>query len=196
MRMRGKWKRALWALALLPALCLPGKAQEETGGILVTMPQVGTAEGAGGGVLTLYYVGSETEDGYRITEAFGGGLVRQEDALSVHLARLLADMTSGTEGTAWDLEAGSTAEFPYLTRGLYLLVQTEAEAGASVIRPFLMPVPLEGQWYIHASPEPARVLVESPKTGQHPAPILGAVGMVLSSIGLAICVRGHRKSRW
>ena len=43
-----------------------------------------------GGEVTVYYVGVPLEDGYRITEEFGGGMVRGEDAPANVKALLLS----------------------------------------------------------------------------------------------------------
>ena len=173
------------AVMLVTGMPLRAGAAEETGGIRVTMPSDGA------GVLTLYQVGEKTEEGYRILESFGGGVVREEDAVSPHLAKLLVGMaTEG--GISLTMDKENSAEFNYLGRGLYLLVQSEAEAGASTIRPFLLTIPFEGQWFVHAYPDPKVYYTEIPATGQHPAPILGAIGMVATGIGLAVCVGKRR----
>lgn len=182
-------KRALlvlWGCLLAQVLGLGAAAGEETGGIRVTMP----SEGAG--VLTLYQVGEEIEGGYRILEAFGGGAVEQEDALSPHFAKLLAgvDVQGGWSQT---MDKENSAEFNYLPRGLYLLVQSQAEAGAAVVRPFLLSVPMDGQWYVRSYPDPQPIYLENPRTGQHPGPILGAVGMVVTGVALAVCAGSRRR---
>ncbi len=165
---------------------LQALAEEETGGIRVTMP------GEGASVLTLYRVGEEAEGGYRILDAFGGGMVQKKDAYSPHLAKLLAG-EAAEGGYSQTMDKENSAEFNYLTRGLYLLVQSQAEAGASSVRPFLLSIPFEGQWYVRSYPDPQPIFVESPKTGQHPAPILGALVMVASALGLAVCAGSRRR---
>lgn len=184
--MRKPMMQAIFLLLALPVLTLTAVAEEETGGLRVTIP------GEGSCTVTLYYVAEQVGEDYRITEAFGGGMVRGEDALSPHLANLLLSLR-GEAGDAQRTDGENSVEYPYLPRGLYLVAQSEAESGASAIVPFLMPIPFQGQWYVHAYPEPQRLILESPKTGDHPGPILGAIGMVASSLGLSICAARRRK---
>ena len=173
---------------LLPWL-VPEARAAQTGSIRVTVKEEGRS---GDGTVILFWVGDRVEDGYRIKEAFGGGLVRMSDALSPHLARWLAEIEGG-EGTARLLDADGNALFSDLEEGLYLLVQ--AEEGERPIQPFLVTGPYAGQWNVYAYPNTWRITTEPPATGQHPAPILGALGMVLTSVGLVLCVKGKQRKK-
>lgn len=183
--------RRVWAgvlaVMLLPLLGLRVMAAEETGSIRVTMQR---GEKTVGGAVTLYRVGEPIPEGYRLSADFGGGIVREEDAQSPHLAQWLAEM-AGQQGVSRSLEDG-TAEFNRLEQGLYLLVQTQTQAGYLAVKPFLIELPCEGKWNVQAYPKTQSA--EIPATGQSPLPILGGIGMVLSSIGLALCAgRGRKK---
>lgn len=171
---------------LLPWLGIEARAVQ-TGSIQVTVEKTEGAPRAG--TVVLFRVGDRVEDGYRIVEAFGGGLVKMEDAFSPHLARWLAEMEGG-EGIPRHLDADGKAFFSNLTEGLYLLVQ--AKEGERPIQPFLVTIPYAGQWDVYAYPNTWRITTEAPATGQHPTPILGALGMVLTSVGLVLCVGGKR----
>lgn len=177
------------AVLLLPVLCLPARAAEE-GSIQVILRSGETP--LVGGTVTLFRVGERAEDGYRIGDAFGGGFVRHEDALSPHLAQWLSQM-EGEPGMTRILDSDGSADFSHLEEGLYLLVQNGAVEDFFPIMPFLMILPYEGQWNVQAYPYTQQVYTECPRTGQHPAPILGAVGMVVSSFGLAMCAEARRK---
>ena len=144
------------------------------------------------GAVTLYQVGIRTEEGYRISEAFGGGVVRLEDADSEKLAQWLAE-SAGASGISMLLDADGNAVFSELEEGLYMLVQTERMDGFYPIYPILMRIPDAGNWDVRIHREPVPVITEIPKTGQSPVPFLGILGMILSSIGLAICARKERK---
>ncbi|MGN0976689.1 MAG: LPXTG cell wall anchor domain-containing protein [Faecousia sp.] len=181
--------RRMWpvvlAVMLLPLLGLRTMAAEETGSIRVTMQR---GETTIGGAVTLYRVGEPISEGYRLAADFGGGIVWQEDAQSPYLAQWLAE-TAGEQGLSRRLEEG-TAEFTRLEQGLYLLVQTETEAGYLAVKPFLIELPCQGQWNVQACPKTQAAL---PATGQSIMPFLGGIGMVLSSIGLALCAGRRRK---
>ena len=138
------------------------------------------------GTVTLYQVGVKVEDGYRITEAFGGGIVRQSDADSDKLAQWLAE-SAGEAGIQMLLDADGNAIFSELEEGLYMLVQTERMDGFYPIYPVLLTVPQEENWDILVHKAPAPVVTELPKTGQSPIPFFGVLGMFLSAAGLLLC---------
>ena len=138
------------------------------------------------GAVTLYQVGTRTEEGYRITDHFGGGIVRQDETDSRKLAQWLAE-TVEENGRSLLLDADGTAVFSDLEQGLYILVQTERIDGFYPIYPILLTMPQEEQWDIELYREPIPVVTEIPKTGQSPIPFFGILGMVLSSIGLLLC---------
>ncbi len=180
----------LLTVLLLPGLCLPAEASEATGSIRVTLRS--GEEPITGGTVTLYYVGSEIPEGYRLVDAYGGGIVRPEDTLSPHLAQWLAEMV-GDGGKTRLLDADGSAMYSQVEEGLYLLVQNETGGDFFPILPFLLTMPYDGEWELQANPQTQQVITESPRTGQHPAPILGAMGMVLSGVGLALCVGRKRR---
>ncbi len=179
------------AVALAMALMLPlSAAAAQTGSIRVTLKSGDSP--VVGGTVTLFRVGQRCEEGFRISDAFGGGMVRYEDALSPHLAQWLVQM-EGEEGISRILDADGSAYFSRLEEGLYLLVQKGSVEEFFPIMPFLMILPYEGQWNVEAYPYTQVVHTENPPTGQHPAPILGALGMVVSGIGLALCTGKRRR---
>lgn len=139
--------------------------------------------------LLLYRVGEQTEGGYRITEEFGGGLVLNQDALSPHLARMLAN-TQGSGGAFRMVDGDNTAFFSGLEPGLYLLTEDGEEP---MILPYMVAMPQAGSWQVMAYPAVKYYATPNPGTGQHPGPILGALGMVASSVGLAVCAGIRRK---
>lgn len=143
------------------------------------------------GAVTLYQVGTKTEDGYRITDNFGGGIVRLDETNSRKLAQWLAE-TAEENGRSLLLDADGTAIFSDLDQGLYILVQTERVDGFYPIYPILLTMPQEEQWDVELCREPIPVVTEIPQTGQSPIPFFGILGMMLSSIGLLLCVRKNR----
>lgn len=187
--LRRMWM-VLFAVMLLPYLGMQAAAAEETGSIRVTLQKEG--EAVPGGTVTLHRVGQRVSEGYRIVEAFGGGIVREEDAMSPHLAQWLVEL-EGDAGITEAVDSDGSVEFSRLEEGLYLLVQTETDEDFQAIRPFLVTLPYEGQWNIQAYPKTQKIVTESPPTGQHPAPILGAMGMVVAGVGLVLCADGKRR---
>lgn len=171
---------------------LSAQAAEQLGTIAVVMDHAGAS--AQGAQVSLCYAGSPSEDGYRLTEFFGGGFVRREDAQSSDLAKWLSATAAGA-GENQYLEEDGTAEFSGLHEGLYLLEQTRSARGFRCVAPFLIPVPCNGDWEVTALPKMQEIFTQSPKTGQHPAPIIGAMGLILSGMGLAACWDKIRKNR-
>ena len=144
------------------------------------------------GAVTLYQVGFRVEDGYRIAESFGGGMIRQQDADSANLAQWLAE-SAEENGMTMLLDADGNAIFSDLEEGLYILVQTERMDGFYPIRPVLLTIPENDQWNLEVYRQPVPVVTEIPKTGQPPAPFFGILGMILSSAGLLLCSKKIRK---
>lgn len=177
----------LFTSVIVIALGAPVQAAEQLGTIAVSIDSGLTDVTARR--LVLFRVGEETEGGYRITEEFGGGLVFQEDALSPHLARMLSQSQGGS-GSFRMVDADNTCRFTLVEPGLYLLME---EGENPMILPCMTAVPQNGSWEVRAYPVVRYFAQENPSTGQHPAPILGAIGMVLSGIGLAICAGVRRK---
>lgn len=173
---------------MLTALVLIGgviraEAAERTGSIRV-MSDNGN-EAVPGREVVLQFVGQPSPDGYILTDSFGGGLIRYEDDRSSSLAQWLAEIPGG-ERLEPVADTQSGAEFKNLPEGLYLLKQES-------VRPVMIAIPSEGLWDLTVTPQKKMVAVESPKTGQHPAPIIGAMGLVLTGMGLVFCFEKIKK---
>ena len=175
---------------LVLLICSPAASASQQGSIQIRLDAGDLA--VTNGAVTLYQVGSKVADGYRITEGFGGGIIREEDAVSANLAQWLAE-TAGETGTTMLLDADGNAVFSGLEEGLYMIVQTERMDGFYPILPILLTLPDAEQWDVGIYREPVPVVTEIPKTGQSPVPFLGFLGMILSSAGLLIC--GLKKRR-
>ena len=184
-----RWMACVMVFAVFAAgMRLPASAAE-TGTIIVHMDY--GAQVSGGEVM-LYSVADAVEGGYRLKEFCGGGVIRQEDAHSADLALWLAKRcTFG--GISKEADEKNTVEFSGLSQGLYVVVQTRAPAGWGCAAPFLVSVPLNGQWEILARPKQGELDTASPKTGQHPAPLFAAMCLVLSGLGLYLCAENLRK---
>ena len=180
-------RKGIWLLCLavwLFSMSAVAAAAEKRGSIRVKL-DAGDLPVINGAV-TLYQVGVKMEDGYRITEAFGGGIIRQSDADSEKLAQWLAE-SAGETGIHMLLDADGNAIFSELEEGLYMLVQTERMDGFYPIYPVLLTIPQEENWDLLVHKAPAPVVTELPQTGQSPIPFLGVLGMFLSAAGLLLC---------
>lgn len=180
----------LWAMLLLAGMTRPVSAAEQSGTIRIRMAYGdASAEGA---VVTLQYAGQPAEGGYRLSEVFGGGIIRMEDACSPDLAQWLSERTT-VGGELGKLDSQGSIVFSGLEEGLYLITQEKAPMGWQCAAPFLVPVPLDGNWEVLAYPKQALLLTEPPRTGEHPAPVFGAMGLILSGGGLYLCIEKVRK---
>lgn len=180
-----KWICGVLALGLCVFLALPAAAAEKTGSIRVTL-QNGETVVPNGSVM-LYRVGSLVEECFWLRDAFGGGMVHQEDAMSAALAKWLAEMVR-EDGIELELDDQGSAEFSDLEQGLYLLVQSELSTGYHRMEPMTVMLPCQQQWNVQAFPMMQEIFWEVPATGQSPLPFFGLVGMVLSGLGLLGCL--------
>ena len=177
----------LTAAVVLMGVGLQTRAAE-TGRIRVSFGR----EVSGRNMITLYRVGALAGGDYALEERFGGGLIRREDVHRPELAVWLAE-AAGVAETERLLDADGTAEFSRLQEGLYLIVQTEKSPEGPGMTPFLIPLPFEGCWEVQANPKTGALLTPSPETGDHPSPLIGAMGLVLSGMGLAACAEKFRR---
>lgn len=182
---------ALVSLGVVMALGGPALAAE-TGTIRVTL-QNGESLVPDGSVV-LYYVASPAEDDYRLTEAFGGGIIREEDSLSPALASWLAEEA---EDDGWEkrLDGFGSAEFGDLQEGLYLLMQEKPSTGYHLMAPMLVQIPCEFQWHVQSYPSMEEIVWEQPQTGDTFPLLLGTFGVILSGSGLMVCTYQNRRRR-
>lgn len=146
------------------------------------------------GSFTLYRVGTKSSDGYRIQDRFGGGFVRDADALSPHLAQWM-ESAAGEGGVTMLLDVDGDAVFSDLEEGLYLMVQTELTDGFYPIQSFLLTLPSDGRRNLNVNLEPLPRVMAAPATGQDPAPYIGLAGMGLSAVGLIFCSGGLKRRK-
>lgn len=186
-----KWMGILFALGLVFGLAVPAGAAQLQGSIRISLDtgELPVINGA----MALHPVGTPYADGFLLSDAFGGGIVKETDAQSPHLAQWLAE--SAGEGRNLLLDVDGNVTFSDLEEGLYLLVQTEQIDGFYKVNPFLLTVPEGDAWDVQVDlvPNPIIIDYENPKTGQQPAPLIAAMVMAASGVGLYLCVDGKRK---
>lgn len=183
-------KRAVFAVLVFGVLVgIPIEVRAaQTGSIQVVLEPRSSA----GGAVTLYRAGAAEEGGYRLSEVYGGGLVRWGDLPSEALASWLAEHAAA-EGTVKQLDKDGSAFFPDLLPGLYLIKQTEPISGENNMRPFVVELPYEDIWQITVQPQAEPAAQEPPPTGQSPAVLAAAPVMIVSGLGLLGMVVSERR---
>lgn len=145
-----------------------------------------------GAEIKLYHAGIPTQTGYRLTEAFGGGMITQLDVYSPELAAWLSQGASGGAQQTTDEEG--QAAFRQLEEGLYLVTQESAGNGCGLFAPFLVVIPWDGdQWDITLEPKMDREIIISPETGDPGTVDHGILFMVLSGLGIMALVFGKKR---
>ena len=180
----------LTAMVVMIGLGLPVQAAEGKGEIRVTL-DFGDGEVHDSSVI-LCRVAVPEEEHFRLMEAYGGGLVKREDAVSDALASWLAETALREEKTRI-LDADGSACFTGLQDGLYLLVQSENSPGLDPFKPILILMPSSNQWDLVVWPQQRKILAQYPQTGQPVIPLVGAMGIVVCGIGLLLCLEKIRR---
>ena len=158
-------------------------------GSLQIIPQWG-GKTVSGGSLTICRVGAKVENGFQLTDGLANWTIAQEDLEGEDWAGWIAQH-SGRQQPGDPAPDGSVW-FRNLREGVYLVCQQEPVDQFREVKPFLVEIPQGDAWNI------CRIMKmfyegESPHTGDHPAPILGAMGIGLSAAVLMVLGDKHRK---
>lgn len=195
-------KKGLAYLALLAVFIfvpLSVRGAEESGSLRIRMQYEDRA--VSGGVVSLYYVGQWTHEGFSFAGPFAKCGLDVED-LQPETAAALAAFASERDipGQSQTVGDSGTVLFTDLEEGLYLAVQSDAAPGYLPMNPFLIQMPQEvnGSNIHHIEARPKLTPEDSPKdpqlpqTGQlkWPVPVLLAGGAVLLILG---CFGGRKK---
>lgn len=144
------------------------------------------------GEVILYPVGDIVENDFLLSTDFGGGMIKQEDIQSDVLAEWLAELAD-TGGIERILDADGRACYSGLPEGLYLIQEKQTEVNQKSFDPILVSIPTNGAWTVGVFPRSRTIVSEAPKTGQFMSPLIGAMGLVLSILGLCACVDRIRR---
>ena len=174
-------------------MAVPASAAEETGSMRIVL-DAGELPVTTGSV-TLYPVGVAAEGGFQLRTEYGGGFVRQSDAITEELANWLVELSEDAQGITQELDVNGCAEFYGLSDGLYLLVQSERMEGFYPFPPLLITLPLDTERNIQIYPTVAPIVAQNPATGQGAGLFAGLLCMVLSGFGLVLCWTAYKK-RW
>ncbi len=180
-------------ICLLGAACVvlsvgvTATAAEHLGAVTVTPVWAGRP--VTGGTVQLFRVGSAVAEGFQLTDGLANWIVKEEEGTNRELLNRLAENVE--EGLCSTVEE-TGAQFAGLTEGVYLITQREAAEGYDVFSPFLVQLPAGDSWEIAVRPQTVRDS-ENPQTGDHPAPIIGAMGLGLSAAVLMVLVDERKK---
>lgn len=175
------------AVCLIINLGLPAKAKMH--GSIQVKPQWG-GELISGGNVSIYRIGNKLETGCHITDGLANWVVSEEEIRAKDFWKEFQ----------WNLQPEQTspvlditgAVFEDLQEGIYLVKQQEPPEGFAAFLPFLICIPEGVCWDIAEGPKMMR-LTESPETGDHPAPIIGAMGLGFSVAVLMVLVDERKK---
>ena len=175
-------------LCLLPQTAL-GAGE---GAILVDLK--GGGKPISGAEIQVFLAGKPSDKGYRLSDAFGGGMITQMDVFSPELAVWLSQRASG--GWKDTTDSQGRASFYGLDEGLYLVMQPFSKGGYRPFEPFLITIPWDGiQWEITATPKTEREITVVPDTSDPGIVNCGILGMLLSGTALLALLLSGKKRR-
>ena len=177
----------VFLLAVVPVtVCAAGE-----GSIRIDLQ--GGGEPIPGAEIRVYLAGMPIENGYRLTDAFGGGMITQLDVFSPELAVWLSQRATGGHVDVTD-ELGSVT-FWDLDEGLYLVTQVESCSGYAPFEPFLVMIPWDGyEWSVTATPKTERQIDVVPDTSD-PRTLTWCIPCLVVS-GLVLCAVLPSRKRW
>ena len=168
----------LFAVGLAGILTMPAAAFEELGQIRIQQTCAG--EPVSGGTVSIRHVGTAMEDGYLIFGKTQNWIIAADEMFFPETALLVRKHTKNQDITVPADDFG-VATFADLPEGVYLVTQTEAPEGYAPFAPFLIEIPIDGNiWQAEACPNLEPLVSDNPQTGDHPAPIIAAMTLVLS----------------
>ena len=180
----------LFAVGLIMLLAAPAMAAEE--GTIRIMPHR-AGEAIAGGTVTIYHVGTAAEDGYLITGKDKNYLIPADELFFPETAAWV-QRNAKADGLSKAVEESGSVTFSGLKAGLYLVTQPQAASGYIPFQSFLLELPVDGiVWEAEAYPKAEKILSENPQTGDHPAPIIAAMALVLSVSALLMLSDTRKK---
>ena len=182
--------RMLFTVGLAAAMVLPTEAASN-GEIRITPHREG--EIVSGGTVTICRVGTMSEAEYRITGKTGNWIIAADELFFPETVTWIRKHAKGEEITL-NSETSGVFRFSNLEAGLYLVTQKEAATDFAPFQPFLVELPVGDEiWEAEVYPEVKKLSSGNPKTADHPAPIIAAMGLVLSVSALLLLGDKRRK---
>ena len=179
----------LWAVCMVAGAGGVAKADTRTGSVQVVPEWCG--QEVIGGTVVIKRVGEKTEDGYILTDGLANWTIEETELVSDNWVQWLCQMETGRE-VACTVKEETGAVFTQLLEGVYLVRQLDPDWQLPSFKPFFLTIPEGENWDVYRAPK-AIYHGESPKTGDHPAPIIGAMGIGLSVAVLMVLVDGRKK---
>ena len=143
-----------------------------------------------GGTVSLRFVGTMEDNGYYLTDGLADWSVTSSELASGEWLGWISQNHAGKQFVKDIGEKG--AVFVELERGIYLVQQMRWDPQYQPFEPFFLTVPEGETWDVYRAPKLVRS-GESPKTGDHPAPIIGAMGIGLSVACLMVLVDKYNR---
>lgn len=186
--MHRRWICFIWGVIAALSVTVTAQASRQMGSLQI-IPQWG-GKTVYGGSMTICRVGTKVDNGFQLTDGLANWVIAQEDLEKEDWAGWIAQH-SGRQQPGDPAPDGSVW-FRNLQEGVYLVCQKEPADQFREVKPFLIAVPQEEAWNICRT---VKMIYEgeSPHTGDHPAPILGAMGIGLSAAVLMVLGDKHRK---
>ena len=178
----------LSAAGVLAAVGIPAGA-EQRGSIRIIPDWCGQA--VAGGTVAVQSVGKRVEDGYALTDGLADWVFREDEMDSGAALEWIREAYRD-QGISKPVTGESGVLFPDLKPGVYLISQGEPAAGYGPFRSFLLTLPSESGWNLTVEPDLIS-LGDSPKTGDHPSPMIAAMGIsFLAAVLMVLCDKGNR----
>ena len=170
---------------LVLAAAGPGLQAEETEGEIRCWLSFGDSP-IRDGALEIFRAGDPVPEGYRLNDAFGGGIIAGEDVPSAAFALWMSQRA--VAGTEAEPDKNGLVCFSGLEPGMYLIRQSRLSRDCLPIEPYLACVSPE---LSQVDTYPELTLLESaiPRTAQYPEVFMGTMGTVLALSGLIFCAR-------
>ena len=179
----------LWAICMVMGTAGVAKADTKTGSVRIVPQWCGQAVKEG--TVVISRVGEKTEDGYFLTDGLANWKIEESELRAGDWMTWLVPKKMEQEMIS-TVQEGRGAVFTQLSEGVYLVKQLERDLQGASFKPFFLTIPEGENWDVYRAP---KVIShgESPKTGDHPAPIIGAMGIGLSVAALMVLVDGRKK---
>ena len=183
-----RWICLLWAMAMVLTGTGKAEAAGERGTIRIMPQWCGIP--VTGGTVSLCFVGTVEDDGYYLTDGLADWSMTSAELESGDWINWISQMNTGKRVVKGIGAEG--AVFTDLKQGIYLVEQLVWDPQYQPFEPFFLTVPEGETWDVYRAPRIARS-GESPKTGDHPAPIIGAMGIGLSVACLMVLVDKYNR---
>lgn len=179
----------MWAVIVVLTGAGRAEAAQNRGTIRITPQWCGFP--VMGGTVSLRCVGTVTEEGFYLTDGLADWSVSEEELDSGLWVSWISEKHSGKQFIS-GIDGENGAVFTSLEEGIYLAEQVAWDPQYQPFEPFFLIVPEGENWDVCRTPDVVGN-GESPKTGDHPAPIIGAMGIGLSVACLMVLVDKYNR---